>query len=85
MGRAEVFQIRQNDFLQDKNFHNLQNFFFPPIKSRSNSTITELLHHTHLIWLHFNKIGLLHHKLFSKSFNGKPAAAEANSKIGYVD
>ena len=27
MGRAEVIQIRQNNFLQDKNFYNLQNFF----------------------------------------------------------
>jgi len=45
------------------------------MRTLSNSTILELLHHTHLIWLH-NKIGLLHHKLFSKSFNGRRTAAE---------
>ena len=30
-GRAKVIQIRENDFLQDKNFYNLQ-IFFPLIK-----------------------------------------------------
>ena len=72
MGGAKVIQVCQNDFLQE-NFYNLQNFFIQPVKS-GNSTITELLHHTHLIWFHLNKIGLLHHKLFSKTF--RPIVAD---------
>ena len=55
-GRAKVIQIRQKDFLQDKNIYDLQNLFLLLIKS-FNSTITELLHHTHLFRLHLDKIG----------------------------
>ena len=75
MGSAMVIQIHQNDFCKIRIFTICRIFFFLHIKS-SNSTITELLHHTHLIWLYLNKIGLLHHKLFSKCFDGRPAAAE---------
>ena len=42
MGRAKVIQIRQNDFLQDQNFQNLQNFL-------SVYCLSKLLHHTHLV------------------------------------
>ena len=64
---AKVIQIRQKDFLQDKNIYNLQNLLLSLIKS-FNSTITEILHHTHLVRLHLDKIGLLHHRSFFKSF-----------------
>ena len=36
---------------------------------------TELLHHTHFIWLRLIKTGLLHHRWFSESFNGNLATS----------
>ena len=44
MGCAKVIQIRQNDFLQDQNFQNLQNFFFFGLLN-----LSKLLHHPHLV------------------------------------
>ena len=44
MGRAKVIQIRQNNFLQDQNFQNLQNVFSFCLLSSS-----KFLHHTHLV------------------------------------
>ena len=69
MGR--VIQISQNDFLQDQNFQNQQKFFFFSfIKSfKIIASYTFSL-------LHLNKIKLLHHTQFSKSFTDGPAAAE---------
>ena len=90
IGRAESKnRSRQGDSNPSKRFfaryESLQSFckniFFPLFSlvippEFSDSTTTDLLHHTHLIWLYLNKIRLLHHKSFSKSFNGRPAAAE---------
>ena len=68
MSRAKVIQTPQKDFLQDKNIYNGRIFFFRLLSLSIPQLYTDLLHHTHLVWLHLDKIGLLHHKLFSKSF-----------------
>ena len=43
-----------------------KHFFF-------HSIMTELLHHTHFIWLYLERTRWVHHKWFSKSSNGSEA------------
>jgi len=50
MSRAKMIQICQNELFP---------FIFQVLLITS---YTDLLHHTHFIWLRLIKIGLLHHK-----------------------
>ena len=78
MGREDLKNgSRQGDlnplqrFFARSEFSKSAEFVFSPfIKSFKISTSYTFS------WIHLNKIRSLHHKLFSQSFNGRPAAAE---------
>ena len=63
MDSATMIQICQNELFL---------FIFQVLSIPSK---TELLRHTHFIWLRLIKTELLHHKWFSENFNGSTATS----------